>query len=261
MHDWHHGFPAAPRLGSPTSSTTCSRGTPRTASASRTSSRILSSPRPHPRSIRRRQLRQPQRRQCRSEREWKVDGRKVACRRVLLSHRSCFTNSLMSQVPISYFRAWYRAPHRSRRRSERERMRLEWRRRTLHSSSSNQRSRTHPPPLPKLLRPALSWSHQASLGTAANTKPTRWHEKNRKWDGVIRLNHFQPYLRSQIELSDVLQGLGVSPLTARRIGARPGSLPGVSRAHSTEPIPVRFFSSFLKIPGMCCIQLQAHKLP
>ena len=34
------------------------------------------------------------------------------------------------------------------------------------------------------------------------------------------------------------QGLGVSPLTARRIGARPGSLPGVSRAHSTEPIPV-----------------------
>jgi len=31
---------------------------------------------------------------------------------------------------------------------------------------------------------------------------------------------------------------GVSPLTARRIGARPGSLPGVSRAHSTEPIPV-----------------------
>merc|ERR1719357_2045113 len=37
------------------------------------------------------------------------------------------------------------------------------------------------------------------------------------------------------------QGLGVSPLTARRIGARPGSLPGVSRAHSTEPIPVRFF--------------------
>jgi len=31
---------------------------------------------------------------------------------------------------------------------------------------------------------------------------------------------------------------GVSPLTARRIGARPGSLPVINKAHNTEPIPV-----------------------
>merc|ERR1711892_1516377 len=30
---------------------------------------------------------------------------------------------------------------------------------------------------------------------------------------------------------------GVSPLTARRIGARPGSLPVINKAHNTEPIP------------------------
>jgi len=34
------------------------------------------------------------------------------------------------------------------------------------------------------------------------------------------------------------QGLGVSPLTARRIGSRPGSLPVINKAHNTEPIPV-----------------------
>ena len=76
-------------------------------------------------------------------------------------------------------------------------------------------------------------------------------------------NHFQPYQRSQIELSDTLQGLGVSPLTARRIGARPGSLPGVSRAHSTEPIPVRFFSRFsedMKEYILKNLDIQAHNL-
>merc|ERR1712106_694763 len=31
---------------------------------------------------------------------------------------------------------------------------------------------------------------------------------------------------------------GVSPLTARRIGGRPGSLPVINKAHNTEPIPV-----------------------
>lgn len=31
---------------------------------------------------------------------------------------------------------------------------------------------------------------------------------------------------------------GVSPLTARRIGARPGSLPALTRTHNTDPIPV-----------------------
>ena len=116
-------------------------------------------------------------------------------------------------------------------------MRLEWRLQTWdRSSNSSQRSRTRPHPPRKLPRPALSWSHQVLLGTAANTKPTRWHEKN--WYKTPK----KAYLRPQTELCDMLQGLGVSPLTARRIGARPGSLPGVSRAHSTEPIPVRFDS-------------------
>merc|ERR1719341_810343 len=31
---------------------------------------------------------------------------------------------------------------------------------------------------------------------------------------------------------------GVSPMTARRIGSRPGSLPVISKGHSAEPIPV-----------------------
>ena len=43
----------------------------------------------------------------------------------------------------------------------------------------------------------------------------------------------------------------MSPLTARRIGARPGSLPGVSRAHSTEPIPVSFFIFFCCTAVLC----------
>ena len=30
----------------------------------------------------------------------------------------------------------------------------------------------------------------------------------------------------------------VSPLTARKIGSRPGSLPVIGKAHHTEPIPV-----------------------
>ena len=34
-------------------------------------------------------------------------------------------------------------------------------------------------------------------------------------------------------------GMGVSPMTARRIGSRPGSLPVISKGHSAEPIPVR----------------------
>ena len=34
------------------------------------------------------------------------------------------------------------------------------------------------------------------------------------------------------------KNIGVSPLTARKIGSRPGSLPVIGKAHQTEPIPV-----------------------
>jgi len=34
------------------------------------------------------------------------------------------------------------------------------------------------------------------------------------------------------------KNIGVSPLTARKIGSRPGSLPVIGKAHHTEPIPV-----------------------
>ena len=62
----------------------------------------------------------------------------------------------------------------------------------------------------------------------------------------MKLNHLEIFLNSFL-----LKGLGVSPLTARRIGARPGSLPGVSRAHSTEPIPVSFFIFFCCTAVLC----------
>ena len=47
------------------------------------------------------------------------------------------------------------------------------------------------------------------------------------------------------------KNIGVSPLTARKIGSRPGSLPVIGKAHQTEPIPVSrtFLNKDLSVPN------------
>ena len=227
MPAWPPGCPVGPRLSSPTSSTTCSRGTPRTGSASRTSSPTLSSPRQPPQSSRRRVWR-PWPRRCRNERESRAGEKRVACLQVLLSHRSWFSffhpaymGSMLSFIVHnrslnlhSHFRVWYRAPPRSRMMSGKERTKLEWRRQI---ASSSQRSNRLPRPR-KLQRPDSSWSHQVWLGTAANTKPTRWHKKNKVFSfyllekckqshvfSFFQIGHsfYQPHLKFKTELSSV----------------------------------------------------------
>ena len=58
------------------------------------------------------------------------------------------------------------------------------------------------------------------------------------------------------------KNIGVSPLTARKIGSRPGSLPVIGKAHQTEPIPVsreeRLFSHSLTI---CSVRFRHRRRP
>ena len=59
------------------------------------------------------------------------------------------------------------------------------------------------------------------------------------------------------------KNIGVSPLTARKIGSRPGSLPVIGKAHQTEPIPVstKFSKRTSHFITVCSVRFPHRKRP
>ena len=59
------------------------------------------------------------------------------------------------------------------------------------------------------------------------------------------------------------KNIGVSPLTARKIGSRPGSLPVIGKAHHTEPIPVSgiFETKSSHFISICSVRFRPRRRP
>ena len=59
------------------------------------------------------------------------------------------------------------------------------------------------------------------------------------------------------------KNIGVSPLTARKIGSRPGSLPVIGKAHQTEPIPVSGIlqTKFAHFIAVCSVRSRPRRRP